>query len=132
MKVSIFLPIWPFADARVLQSLRALRLVRLWPWLRADVVTRQQPSDLDELLRTVRTSAFELQSDENIFEPTLSPPRTLRPLNPHSYLSTAALTFCCAQLCGEAAAAAAHHLRTPRPLRGVRVLGDGHVAGCMR
>jgi CRP-like cAMP-binding protein len=59
---SVLLPLWPLVDARLLQALRAVRVIRLAPYLLyPDPVQKQQPSNLEELLRTVRSSAFDLQ-----------------------------------------------------------------------
>lgn len=53
---------WPRADARALQAVRIVRLSRLAPWfLRSDAIAREQPSNLDELLRILRRSPFDLQ-----------------------------------------------------------------------
>ena len=59
---SVFLAIWPLCDARILQSIRLIRAGRLVPHLFfRDSVQRQQPSNLEELMRTMRYSAFDLQ-----------------------------------------------------------------------
>ena len=61
---SILLAAWPYVDARWLQVPRVLRAARLFWWLRASstntLIERQQPSNLEELLRLMRRS-FGLQ-----------------------------------------------------------------------
>ena len=56
---------WPSADARVLQAPRVLRLARLLWRIRASAaeaqIQRQQPTNLEELLRVFRGSRFDLQ-----------------------------------------------------------------------
>lgn len=59
---SVLLPLWPLVDARFIQLLRITRALRLVPYLLyKDAIQNQQPSNLEELLRTMRTSAFDLQ-----------------------------------------------------------------------
>jgi CRP-like cAMP-binding protein len=70
---SIFLPLWPLVDARGVQCIRLLRLARLYPmFFLNDSITRQQPSNLEELLRQVRHSAFDLQFAVNKLAPLLA------------------------------------------------------------
>ena len=63
--LSPLLAAWPAVDARVLQAPRFSRLLRLLWWVRATdhevAVERQQPSNLEELLREMRRSPFDLQ-----------------------------------------------------------------------
>lgn len=65
LPLSPLLLAWPAADARWLQAARVSRLLRLLWWVRAsdhDVLTeRQQPTNLEELLRVFRTSQFDIQ-----------------------------------------------------------------------
>ena len=60
---TILLAAWPHADARALQAARVVRLLRLLPFLHlwSDRTAREQPSNLDELLRLLRRSTFDLQ-----------------------------------------------------------------------
>ena len=76
---SLLLTCWPYTDARVLQAPRLVRLLRLLPWLmrRGDSVARQQPSDLDELLRMLRRSPFDLQYAPSRLLPLLAVYATL-------------------------------------------------------
>ena len=60
------------ADARALQTCRLIRCVRLVPMLRADAITRQQPSGLDELLRLMRRSPYDLMYTAHKLLPLLS------------------------------------------------------------
>jgi len=68
---SMFLPLYPLIDARILQSLRVLRVVRRFSGSH-DAHSRQQPSNLEELLRQIRTSEFDLQFAINKLAPLLA------------------------------------------------------------
>ena len=65
LPLSPLLLAWPAADARVLQAPRLLRVMRLlWRFFASDTETeaaKQQPSNLEELLRVFRGSRFDLQ-----------------------------------------------------------------------
>ena len=62
---TILLAAYPYVDARWLHLPRILRAARLFWWLRASsnstLIERQQPSNLQELLRLMRRSNFDLQ-----------------------------------------------------------------------
>jgi CRP-like cAMP-binding protein len=60
------------ADARYLQAFRSLRVLRMIPFLRTDPVTRQQPSGLDELLRLMRHSPYDLMYTAHRLLPLLA------------------------------------------------------------
>lgn len=70
---SALLPLWPLCDARIIQTIRALRFVRFIPHLLwRSPIDRQQPSNLEELLLQVRSSAFDLQFAMNKLAPLLT------------------------------------------------------------
>ncbi len=69
----IFLPLYPLVDARILQAIRVLRIARLVPnVLGLDQHSRQQPTNLEELLMQVRSSEFDLQFAINRLAPLLA------------------------------------------------------------
>ena len=70
---SLLLPLWPLCDARVIAAIRALRFVRGIPHMVSrSHIDRQQPSNLEELLRQMRSSAFDLQFAMNKLAPLLT------------------------------------------------------------
>ena len=59
------------APLRFVRACHAIRLVRVLPWLRRDPIESQQRTLLEELLQTVRSSVFDLQSVQHALVPLL-------------------------------------------------------------
>lgn len=145
---SMFLPLYPLIDARILQSLRVLRVVRRFSGSH-DAHSRQQPSNLEELLRQVRLS---LQRDltpatslpaaspswlspthprpapNHHLSPSDSPPLAAlcRPPRHHHRARADPHLRVRPAVCDQQARAAPRHVHRVRALRRVRLLDGRH------
>ena len=95
LPLSPLLIAWPACDARALQMPRISRTARLLWWLRAShadaIIERQQPSNLEELLRQMRSNPFDLQ----VSFPLQRSSPSLKPDRPGTIVDAHAGTLTC-------------------------------------